>query len=291
MAALLFISFDELMKDFARDNDLHEWMIIVASHEIMASLRLRSEISGIDTGVRYESKYDNIEFVNSLRPTASVMEHLSGNKETFVSMYTSQLIGAEPFMDLCCIADMIINSDCKVMIVMAAYEAALNIPMFLREFIEDEFGIRGYVYKDLLRLSDNYSNKDLYRKIVNTSDFPVPNEFTGRNFDVIITNYCDNYDEVKEKLELQKIVATGMCAAPGEENDLTSIFFNKFTESLKQKMTELLLKRSDDDIKDMCRNYKIRIAPSSTKEFLVEKILHAMKVDTASRIVEYQSVD
>lgn len=290
MGALLFISFEELMKDFARDNDLHDWIIIVASHEIGASLKVRSEIAGIGTGIQYESKYDNIEFVNSLRPTASVMEHISGNKETFISMYTSQLIGAEPFMDLCCIADMVVNSDCKVMIVMAAYEAAVNIPMFLKEFIEDEFGIRGYVYKDLLRLTEHYSNKSLYKKIVDTSDFPVPEEFTGRNFDVIITNYCDNYDEVKEKLELQKIVAAGMCATPGEENDLTSIFFNKFTESLKEKLTELLLKRSDSDIKDLCRNYKIRIAPNSTKEFLVEKILHAMKVDVA-RVVEYQQND
>lgn len=290
MGALLFIGFDDLMRDFARDNDLNDWTIIVASHEIGASLRIRSEFSGISTGIQYESKYDNIEFVPSLRPTPNVMEYASGNREQFMEMYTNHLISSEPFMDLCCIADMIINSDCKVMVVMAGYECAMNIPRFLKEFIEDEFGIRGYVYKDLLRLTDNYSNKAMYQKVVATSEFSVPDEFTGRNFDVILNNYCDNIDEVKEKLELQKIVAAGMCASPGEENDLTSIFFNRFTEDLKEKLKELLLKREDNDIKDLCRNYKIRIAPNSTKEFLIAKILHAMKIDVA-KVIEYQSND
>lgn len=290
MGALLFISFDDLMMDFAKDNDLHEWMILVASHEIGGSLRLRSELFNGDMGIRYESKYDNIEFVNSIRPSATVMEHMSGDKGTFMSLYTSHLISAEPFMDLCSIVDMIVTSDCKVMIVMAGYECATNIPAFLKEFIEDEFDIKGYLYKDLLRLSENYSNKALYQKIVNTTDFYVPETFTGRNFDVIITNYCDDIEAVKEKLELQKVVASGMNADPGEENDLKSIFFNRFTESLRDKLKSLLLKRTDNDIRDMCRTYRVRISPNSTKDLLVEKLLHAMKVDVA-REVEYQDVN
>lgn len=289
MGALMFISFDDLVTDFAKDQDLHQWMIIIASHEIAGSLKTRSAISGISTGIQYESKYDNIEFVNSLRPTPSTMEHAySADKDTFIEMYNSHLLGSEPFMDICCIADMIVNSDCKVMIVMASYECAGKIPYFLKNFIEDEFGITGYLYDDLMRLTKSYSNKPLYKKVVDSIGFRVPEEFTGRNFDVILEHYCDNVEDVKEHLELQKVLAANMVADPGEENDLTSIFFNRFTEDLQQKLRELLLKRSESEIKDLCRTKKIRIAPNSTKEFLVDKILHSMKLDIV-REVEYES--
>lgn len=288
MGALMFISFDDLVTDFAKDNDLHQWMIVVASHEIAGSLKMRSSIAGVSTNIQYESKYDNIEFVSSIRPTPSIMEHAYGyDNESFIEMYNSHLLGSEPFMDLCCIVDMIVNQDCKVMIVMASYECAAKIPYFLNQFIEDEFGIHGYLYEDLLRLSKHYDNKTMYEKIVKSMDFPVSEEFTGRNFDVITENFTDNIDEVKEKLELQKTIAASMVADPGEENDITSIFFNRFTEDLQHKLRELLLNRSEKDIKDLCRLRKIRIAPNSSKEYLVDKILHDMKVDVA-REVEYE---
>ena len=288
MGELLFISFEDLVTDFAKDHDLHEWMIIIASHEIMGSLKTKSAIAGISTGIQYESKYDNIEFVSSLRPTPSIMEHAYGNdKDSFIEMYNSHLLGSEPFMDLCCVIDMIVNSDCKVMIVVAGYEYVARIPYFLNEFIMDEFGVRGYLYDELLRLSNNYENKSMYEKIVKSVDFDVPDEFTGRNFDVIMQNYTDNVDEVKERLELQKVIAANMTADPGEENDIKSIFFNRFTEDLHDKVKELLMKRTDMEIKDLCRTRHIRIAPNATKEFLVNKILHDMKLDVA-RQVEYE---
>ena len=288
MGALLFIKFEDLITDFAKDHDLHEWMIIIASHEIAGSLKTKTAIAGISTGIQYESKYDNIEFVSSLRPTPSIMEHAYGeNKDSFIEMYNSHLLSSEPFMDLCCIVDMIVNSDTKVMVVMSGYEYAARIPYFLNQFIMDEFEIRGYLYDNLLRLSTNYDNKSMYEKIVKNLDFPVPDEFTGRNFDVILENYTDNIEEVKEKLELQKVIAANMVADPGEENDITSIFFNRFTEDLQHKLRELLLKRSDTEIKDLCRTRKIRIAPNATKEFLVDKILHDMKLDVV-REVEYE---
>lgn len=288
MGALLFINFNDLVMDFAKDHDLHEWMIMVASHEIMGSLKTRTAMVGISTGIQYESKYDNIEFVSSIRPNPSVMEHAYGtDKSSFIEMYNSQLLGSEPFMDLCCIVDMIVNSGCKVMIVMAPYECAGKIPYFLNQFIGDEFGIYGYLYEDLLRLSNNYENKSMYEKVVKSVEFDVPDEFTGRNFDVIIENLADNIEEVKEKLELQKVIAANMSANPGEENDITSIFFNRFTEDLCCKLKELLLNRSESDIKDLCRTKKIRISPNATKEFLVDKILHSMKLDVA-REVEYE---
>ena len=288
MGALLFISFEDLVTDFAKDHDLHEWMIIVASHEIMGSLKTRSAIAGISTGIQYESKYDNIEFVSSLRPTPSAMEHAYGqDKDSFVEMYNSHLLGSEPFMDICCIADMIVNDNCKVMIVVSGYEYVGKIPYFLNQFIMDQFEIRGYMYDTLLRLSNNYENKSVYDKILKSIDFPVPDEFTGRNFDVILEHYTDNLEEVKEKLELQKVIAANMTADPGEENDITSIFFNRFTEDLQHKLRELLLKRTDTEIKDLCRTRKIRIAPNASKEFLVDKILHDMKLDVV-REVEYE---
>lgn len=288
MGSLMFISFDDLLIDFAKDHDLHEWIILVSSHEICGSLTLRASYSGVSTAIQFESKYDNIEFVNSLRPTPTAMEHAYGaDNRTFVELYTSQLINSEPYADLCSVVDMIVNDDCNVMIVMAAFEFSAHIPDILRDFIEDEFGVIGYLYSDLKRLS-KYHDTDMYKKIVSTSSFEVPDSFTGRNFEVIMANkYTDDVDEIRKNLEAQKVIASDMVAKPGEENDLGSIFFNKFTETLEDKVKEILDNKDIEMIKELCRKKKIRIAPNSTKEFLVDKLMHNIRKD-AAREVEYQ---
>lgn len=287
MGALMFISFDDLLMDFAKDQDLSKWEIVIASHEIMGSLKTRGAIAGVSTGINYESKYDNIEFVNSLRPTASTMEYAySTDKDRFIESYNSHLLSAEPFMDVCCIVDMIVNEDINVMIVMAGYECSARIPEYLREFIDDQFGVTGFLYSDLKRLSENFDNPTIYEKIIKSIHIEVPEEFNGRNFDCILSQSIVNIDVVKENLELQKTVAADMCADPGEEDNLKSIFFNRFTEDLESKLKSLLMKRSDDDIKDICRAKQIRIAPGASKQMLVDKILHNMRLNSV-REVEY----
>lgn len=289
--SLLFINFDDLIMKFAKENDLGEYSILIASHEINGSLKVKSAMSGVSTGIRYESKYDNIEFVSSLRPTPQAMEHAYGStdKSTFIGLYNSHLLSVEPFTDICSIVDMVVNSHCNVLIVVSVYEDAANVLSYLRDFIEDEFLLRGYLYDELERLSSNYENKPLYQKIVASLDFDVPESFDGKDFDCIVSQYGDE-EEIKKQLELQKVIAASMAAKPGEENDITAIFFNRFTEDLESKVKEMLLKRDDDSIKDMCRAKEIRIAPKASKEMLVDKLLHAMKLKVA-RTVEYQLDD
>lgn len=288
MGSLMFANFDDLITNFAKDQDLHQWVIIIASHEICGSLKTRTAFTGgVSTGINYESKYDNIEFVNSLRPTASIMEYAyTSNKTQFVELYNNQLISGEAFMDICTIVDMIVNNDCNVIITMSGYECAAKIPEYLRDFIYDQFGVYGYMFADLKRLTEYYNDKTTYEKIVESLSFDVPDEFTGRNYLTIVSNYTDDLEKTKETLELQKVVAVNMTSKVGEENDLKSIFFNRFTEDLEDKLKEMLLNRSENDIKDLCRKKHIRIAPGSSKEMLVSKIIHEMKIDTA-REVEY----
>ena len=290
MGSLLFISHEDLLMDFAKDHDLHKFNIMIASHEISGSLKTASSVSGISQSIVYESKYDNIEFVNSIRPTPTVMEYAySDNKDQFVSMYNSHLISDEPYLDLCTIVDMIVNQDCNMLIVMARYEHAGRIPAYLKEFIENEFGVVGYIYEDLIRLSENYGTP-VYDKIVNTLPYSVPEEFTGRNFEVIISNFTGDLslDEIKENLEVQKAIAVGMNTDSGDEDsDFKSVFFNRFTEDLKDKVKENLMSKSEDIIKEICRNKKIRISPKYSKEFLVDKILLSMHIDNDRRI-EYE---
>lgn len=286
--SLIMISFDDLIMEFARYNDLHDFSILVASHEIVGSLKVRGVMSGVTSGITYQSKYDNIEFVDSLRPTAQAMEVCyAGNVERFTEAYNSHLLSSEPFMDLCCIVDMIVNEGCDVLIVMASYEFSGRIPHYLRDFILSEFDVQGYVYSELQRLSTNYDNKEMYEKIVKSLPFDVPGEFDGTDFKCIIRNIGD-VDTIREKLELQKGIAATMAADPGEENDIQSIFFNHFTEDLEDKVRELLMKRTEDDIKDMCRSKRIRILPGSTKKILVDKIIRDIRLDSKRKIVEYE---
>ena len=48
------------------------------------------------------------------------------------------------------------------------------------------------------------------------------------------------------------------------------------------------MRRSDDAIKDMCREKGVRITKTATKENLVDKILHEMRLDTR-RVKEYSN--
>lgn len=293
MASLMFIDIETLVTDYAKDHDLAKWEILIVSREIVGTLALRSSSSyGITTDVEFESKYENIEFVPSLRPTPSMLETLfDGNgASSFIELYKNRLIDSEPFIDICCIADMIINSDLNVMIVMTDYELKSHIAEVLREFIEEEFGIYGFMYSDLKRL-ETYLGDPSYDKIVESLPFDVPDTFTGRNFEVITCQFnTDEIDKLKENLELQKAVASNINAKAGEEDDLTSIFFNKITETLEEKVREILNKKSLEMIRELCRKKEIRVSPSATKESLIDRIMANMKLNSV-REVEYYDVN
>jgi len=283
----MFISFDDLIMKFARYNDLANYFILIASHELNGSIKQKSTIASISTGIDYESKYDNIEFVSSLRPPASAMEYCyAGKRDMFIELYNSHLLSAEPMNDLCAIVDMAINSHCDVLIVNAAYEYAGQIPNYLQMFILDQFDFQSYLFTDLEKLSTTFDDKAAYKKVVKSLDIDIPEEFDGKDFNIILRN-VGNIDKIHERLELQKGIVATMMAEPGTENDFTTMFWNRFTESLEDKVRDLLMKRSENDIKDLCRAKTVRITPGSTKEQLVDKILHELKL-TAQRIVEYE---
>lgn len=304
MGSLLFMTIEDMMTDFARDHDLHDFSIMVTSSMITASLKPRTaSLSYVATGITYESKYDNIEFTLEIKPSAHLESLLYGNMygtsnrnnqrkqiDAFVDGYNSQLIESEPYLTCCAIADMIINSDANVIILMTDSDVK-EMPVFpetLNNFMEDEFHIFGYDYKELLKISKAFNDgKDEYDKMLKYLSYDVPEEFNGRNFEVIYNNSIDgDIDVVKKELEAKKIVAANLNAKPGRENDINSIFFNKFTEDLEEKLRELLLSKENEVLRNICRNRGVRVSPKSTKEFLVDKILHSMKIDSAR--VEYE---
>ncbi len=288
--SIIMISFDDLVMEFARFNDLANYSILIASREISGSLKTRDMISGIDTGIHYESKYDNIEFVDTLVPPAKAMEYLydARQRDAFVTMYNSHLLGAEPLSDLCAVVDMAVNEGCDILIVFAAYECSGRIPEYLQIFIEDQFGFKSFVYSDVRKLVTLYEDdRKMFDKFVRTLEIEVPDEFDGHNFECVIRNYGD-INEIQDKLRAQEEVAAMINKSPGENEDIKSVFYNRFTESLEDKVIELLLNRSDDDIKDMCRARNIRIVPGSSKEMLVDKILHDMRLSSQRR-VEYET--
>lgn len=282
MASLMFISLEDLIMDFAKDHDLKKYEILIASHEIVGSLTSRSTTGGISTGIKYESKYDNIEFIDSIRPTPSVMEFAYGpnNQDRYIEMYYNQLIGSDAYMDICCIVDMLLTNDCNVLIVTSAFEVSARVHDMLSNFFLDEFGIIGYIYRDLKRISENYGT-DKYDKVVKSTEYYVPETFTGRNFEVITSHFTEDVEGAKRVLEAQKVIAANMDASPGSESDITSVFVNKFTEDLESKMRDLLESKDDRMIKELCRQKHIRIAPGASKELLIDRIMHTIKKTVA----------
>jgi hypothetical protein len=171
---------------------------------------------------------------------------------------------------------------------MAAFEHSAHIPNILRDFIEEEFKIRGYIYSDLKVLSDNYGSSK-YGKIVESLKFDVPDTFTGRNFDAITKNFVvpnETLESVKENLEAQKIIAANMNARPEDEDNLESIFFNRLTEDIEDKVRAILENKPIEMIKELCRQKKIRISPGASKEFLVDKLMRNI-VKESTRVIEY----
>lgn len=286
--SLVLITFDDLLMKFAKNNDLGEYEIIVASHEIAGSLTLRQSIAGMPTASQYESKYDNIEFVPSLRPCVSAMEHAFGqSKESYIEIYNSQLLDVEPLTDLCCIIDMIVNQGIDCLLVVSQYEQAARMFDYLGAFIKDMFLLESYQFTDLDNLVETYGTP-LYEKTRVSVPFDVPDKFDGIHLDCIVKNIGD-VSAIKEKLELEKTIAASMQARPGEEESFKDLFFNRFTETLEDKVREQLQKRTMDDIKDICRDRGLRISPSATKEMLIDNIIHSIKLYTA-KCVDYEEV-
>ena len=134
-----------------------------------------------------------------------------------------------------------------------------------------------------------YYGKPDYNAIKDSLDFDIPDTFDGKNIEVIMEHFTDDMDEVKKNLEAQKVIAANTGASPGEENDLTSVFFNRFTEDLEDKVREILEKKDIEVIKELCRQKKIRIGHNPSKDFLIDKIMFNIKKDTA-REVHYEEV-
>ena len=83
--SLMFVQLEDLVTKFARYNDLADYSILVVSTEIGATLKVKSSIGSVATGVSYESKYDNIEFVDSIlhRLLLLSMHTISGTGRRF----------------------------------------------------------------------------------------------------------------------------------------------------------------------------------------------------------------
>lgn len=287
--SLLLIDFDDLMMKFARRNDLADFSILIASSDIIGSKCMRATNKDYGT-YEYKSKYDNIEFVDTIRPTSRIMSFCEPDNLHFAEAYEQQLLDAEPFNDICAIVDMVVNQGCNVIIVMAAYEVMGNTLGLLQLFLEEQFYLRAYTFDSLERLALTFDNKPLYRKVVASLDFPVPEEFDGSDFTCILQNIGDR-KKIKEQLEFQKGIAAELRANANDDEDaLINIYFNRFTESLEDKVREALLKRDIEAIKEICRTRKIRIGINATKESLVDRILQSMRL-TSNRIIRYEHED
>lgn len=280
IGTLLFVNIHDLFYSFAKDHDLNDYFILVSSNDIVASIQERVKISGISTGITYKSKYDNVEFVDTLRPTHSIIEYATRNLDVFAERYRSQLSSGEAFLDICSIMDMVVTSKQDVIITYSVPDEQILWPHIIREFIEDEFRLTGYLYTDIQKLNDYYSTTGNTSKwMVHPPKFyyfDIPMEYNG-DFTTILNS--GDVEEIKAILDMQKPVAVNMVSNElnGDDDLLSEMFYNKYTETMESRLREVLSTKDQHDLARLAKMYGERANSRNTKEEVIDKIINGIR--------------
>ena len=238
MASLLFITINDLFMDYLKNNkvDMNKTDIIVASRDIVTDIRRYNRI-----GTDYESKYKNIDFAIELSPNPNVLEMYTGSTSSmYIESYRDQLSGTTVAQkDLCAIVDMIVNDDFDVILVCSKSEMNMQYFYIMRDYIDEVFRLRGYIYDEL------------------------------KEDDSLDLNTIGNPDEIKAMLAYQLKTLELIDENIGE-------FFNKFKDDLADKYQKVLLSKTVDELVDIGRSKGIYVNKYKPKEVIVDHILKKM---------------
>ena len=294
MAALLIAKYSDFIEKFMMNNKISDWEIFVVSYDIGATIKMTdiSEDSPMAYGdcINYVSKYENVEFLTSLRPTYNSLEIGYGDKDTFEEMYYSRLIDKNPFTDICCISDLILNENANTLILFNGVEYVTGVGQILSDFFEEEFKINAFLLDDIDRLCENFGTSN-YDIIKEQFGYNIPESFDGTNPSVIWEQITDDIDDAKKTLEAQKIIVQDLNTKAGMNDSIESIFFNKFTETLEEKLEYILNQKDIKVIKELCKQKGISVNRNNTKEFLVKKIIREIKKNSSEKIIDYEFLD
>lgn len=229
---LLFMNIADCVM-MAKEWTMKEFEIIVVSRDIVSDVAMRR-----DNKIRYQSIFDNIEFITSIIPANGMIDSVYSRDinadERFFTEYDSQLVGDDAFTDLTCLVDMVVNDNVPTIIVASALDFKLKSIDYLRKFIEKWFKIKTYDLDDILdpdvNILDKGDEEEIKRLIVE-----YKKDLTSNN----------NPDE----------------------------FFNYLTESLIDKYRAVLMRKTPEQLYQLASDKGIYVRKKGTKEEMVDTII------------------
>lgn len=233
MGFVVGMTIQDFFGEFVKGKKLDDYEVLIISKDITASITRRVQNS--DT---YESKYSNVDLIPSLYPNPSVIQYsYNTTTDAFFEAYTTQLDDKDNFSDLCCIVDMAVNDNRKIIILYSFVEEKSRFFDCFREFMNRQFDLTVHCYRDIKEGEDELVE-------------------------------IENPEEVKARLEYHKDILI-------KDADL-DFFFNRFTEDLAEKYKELLLEKSEDSLRKIAKHKGIFIPVHKDKEQIVKIILDTM---------------
>lgn len=234
---IVTVSIKELIGIIARDYPLRDFQIIVADQDIITATSIKNSYR---RDVKYESNYDNIEFVPSIVPQATVLNRIwdiDSGREKFEDAFVAQLQGDAATSDIICMIDMTIHRKIPILIVYAPVSISQHIPDVLRQYLFDAYGVKSYDGVDLM----------------------------DESVDVL---------DIGDINEIEKNLDDGMKLLADSQNP--EEFYNYMTDSLLGKYRGLLERKTEEQLRAIAASKQIFLKRSLDREGIIDTIINRL---------------
>ena len=166
-SCILLLSIKELIGVIAKDYPLRDFQIIVSDNDIITENSVKNNYR---RDIKYESNYDNIEFLPSIIPQATVLNHIwdteGDGRSRFEEAYVAQLQGDQAASDITCIIDMTLHRKVPIIILYAPLSIRQHIPDVLKQYLMDD----SVDVLDIGDINEIEKNLDDSMKLIASSD-------------------------------------------------------------------------------------------------------------------------
>lgn len=229
--------FGDILKrnaDGEMDFKLGDCYILVVSRDITTSIGIRNK--NYTNMNEWQSKYENVEFITSLIPSAQDVEYLgTSGMDIFLDSYTKMLQGRVPMSDVISICDCVVNRNIPVFIIVSTGDLRQEFPLVLRDYIQDEFGLRGTMMTDV--------------------------ESKGIETIYDIGNVEEIKASIAEHIDVYR-----------KQHD-TEYFFNTLTDDMQKAYREMLSQHSETELRELAKERHLFVSRRYTKDDIIEKII------------------
>lgn len=244
-AFLMFVSLKELFTDILKRNSegemhfkLGDCFMLIVSRDIITSVGAKSrDFTDMN---EFQSRYENVEFLTTLLPRAELIEFLgSSGTDQFIESYVTSLQAEYPMADIISICECVANRGMSIFMVFSNSDMQTGYPGILKDYIEEEFGLKGYTVQDLADKSPDI--------IYNIGDI----DEIRKNIKSHIDQYLIQYDR--------------------------ETFFNSLTDDMEKAYKDTLSKHTEEELRALAKERSIFISRRYTKEQIIDKIIDDIK--------------